>query len=292
MATNLDLISLDDLLRYTDENQSWLRERLKVLRKTGVRGADGTDDPLSVKALVFKKPNLDQHGITESTFDHFMRGNQKLGKNAYEILVRYLWENDWCTDRFMKIGFAKEPQALFHALAVFLDLDTQRITAMAQELPGRYVLWRPSMHIPGEFVRGMLDVERKEDSYALEAVETQGFKGEEEGAMAHTEVFEGFILRKSQYYVMIARQREQHAGPPRITVIHNVLTRDGLIQAMQGMVIGCYGTNELFAAPVFLERASGKVAEELPNTIAITAKIPRAVKPKMHMNLQDGVIRF
>ena len=117
-------------------NQAWLRARLTTLRSIGLNGEGGSEAPLSSKNLLYKKPGLERHGVTDASFDHFMRSNQGLPQPAYEELVRYLWENNWCTDRFMKIGFAKEPQALFHALVVFLDLDTQRLTAMAQELPG------------------------------------------------------------------------------------------------------------------------------------------------------------
>ena len=107
-------------------------------------------------------------------------------------------------------------------------------------------------------------------------------------------IYEGYIVQKDAYIISIARQAVSHAGPPRITIFHNSgsNSESGMITFMEGVVIGCYGSNNFFTTPVFMDRLMGESSEKLLNEIGIVDKIPELVKKKLKFDIVDNVIKF
>lgn len=275
---------LDDLVKPTRKNTEKLRSRIRELRL----------QKSLQKHLTSKQLSEDLSGIiSESQFDNFINGRHAIAVSAHEALVRHLWENKWWGDTWLQEGVAAHPAALFHALCNFLDAGEQTCINLRREAPGTYRLWRASMHFPGKYLLGKLKIVNDLITGALSATELQIFKGEQL-ASSHKEIFEGFIVKKSQYYLIIGRQSPNHKGPPRTTVIYNTLYADGLIQAMQGLVIGCYGSNSLFATPVYIERVTNEDAgrADFDEEIRVYETIPESIRAKLKFSVADGVIRL
>ncbi|MCW5626167.1 MAG: hypothetical protein KIT73_15745 [Burkholderiales bacterium] len=278
-------VDLDALLESTKENQEWLRKRIKKIREIDrLRGAFAT------KRLV---KLIADHGVetTDDRIDNFVSMRAGLAPEAYGILIRHMLREGWCSDSRLREVTESRSDALFLEIRRFLDVGFHTIDRLKTEIPGLFRVWRASMHVPGAYIRGMLEIEHRPDTDALWTVETQAFRGEEEAA-PHDEIFEGYIMKKSHYYVMFSRQQQGHAGPPRVTVIHNVLRHSGLIQAMEGVMTGTYGANSLFSTPIYIERVLEEERAALRDSLDIVATIPSSVRAKLRFRVENDVIRY
>lgn len=275
------LYDLDDLLRNYAEHQDYVRCRIRTLRSE-----------LKLAALESKMLLKDAKlSVSLDAFNHFMGGNSRLGEEDYVRLVRHLWDNKWFSGLYQKQGAAKGDDAFFHALSNFLNVGAQTIQDLAREAPGIYRVWRPSMHVPGQFVRGKMTITLKAETAALHVRETHVYKGEEHAA-PQTEIFEGCLVKKSGFLIVVSRQAGSHGGPPRITMLHHTVpNNEGVLGAMQGVVTGTYGAT-LFSAPVYIERVPPADEAGLDATLDITDKIPASVMAKLRFLSSDNVIRF
>lgn len=280
--------TFEGTMAYSDESISWLRQRIKELQN---------HSSTKIKQKVFAKTLVKVCGdrITEDTIYNFTGGRQALPEDAHRILVQYLWDSKLATDLSEREEAAQGPATLFHALSNFLDVSDQSLLNLSKEIPGNYTVWRPSIHIPGQFIKGLLKIDPVDLHRSIKTTETHLYKGGDD-TTAIQEIFEGFIIKKSRHYVMLARQQGGHTGPPRFTIIHNTVSHnDGCnekqIYIMEGMVTGCYGANSLYCAPIYIERANCS-EEKLYEQLNISSSIPESIKSKLKFQLRDGVIRF
>jgi hypothetical protein len=275
-------LDLDELLKVTPSTTRWLRQRVRDLREYQELRTRLTSKQLAEDL---------RNAVTEANIDGFMAGRHVFSVAAHEALVRHLWLNKWCGNTWLKEGIAAHPAALFHALSAFLVVGEQSIINLRHEITGTYRLWRPSMHFPGKHVLGKMVFDNEFETGSVQAVETQIYKGDEHTA-GQAEIFEGYLIKKSRYFLVIARQSEIHKGPPRTTLFHNAIYSNGIVRALEGVVIGCYGSNNLFAAPIYLERVDEKDLVGLDDQLDIKNEIPPLVAAKLTFNLNDNLIRF
>lgn len=287
-ANRTDALNLHELLKYSEENLQRLRQKIKSLRNdenthARIRNQIRTKD---LEAVLKEVPTCKR--VPASKIDNFINNRtDRLEPPCYQAIVRHIWDiGGWENSQ------ANEP-GLFHALAEFLGIQTQTLHNLATEIPGTYRVWRASMHVPGSFIQGMMKITHDENNQTVWVVETHAFQGEGEASGA-SEDFEGYIVKKSRYYVIIARQQEGHRGAPRITVIHNTLSNGTAITAMYGFVTGCYGSNGLFAAPIYIERVHQGEEPTLKGELKIVGpdEIPASIRAKLRVRVDDGLIRF
>src|SRR5574338_429895 len=190
-------------------------------------------------------------------------------------------DNKWFSGLYRKQGAAKGDDAFFHALAKFLNMGAQTIQHLARQAPGTYRVWRPSMHVPGQYVRGKMTITLRAETAALLVREIHVYKGEEH-ASPQTEIFDGCLVRKSGFLIVVSRQAGSHGGsPPRVTMLHHTVPNsEGVLGAMQGVVTGTYGAT-LFSAPIYIERVPPAEEARLDATLDITDKVPASVMAKL-----------
>lgn len=272
---------LDQMSIPTDESRDWLRKQVALLRKRlAKRGG---------RLLVRTKSIAKEIGVSDDVFNNFMQCKSSLPDDAHRRLLHYLADQKLATDWGDGHDEARSPGALFHALVHFLDVSEQTLTNLSKEAPGLYTMWRSSTDLPGKFVKGMLKIEHDTVSSAIATREVQHYGGDD-GTVAITEIFDGNMIKKARHYIMVSRQIHR-SGPPRITVLDNVLFEDGKVVVMQGMTTGFYGENALFCAPIYLERTSIN-EDELQNRLYINDEIPDSVKLKLEARITHGIIWF
>ena len=266
------------------ENRAALRNKLRELR--GYR-------ELQAKLTSFVLAEAIEQTATEVQIDNFMSNKQTpLPRKGHEMLVRHLWDNRWWGDTWLHEGIAAHPSALFHAFCSFFSAGEQTSINLKNEAIGTYRLWRASMHVPGKYVLGKLVISNDIQTGSVRATEIQAFRGSGQVASAR-EVFEGFIVKKSRYFMIIARQAGKHRGAPRMTMVHNAVYEDGLVRALYGVVIGCYGSNHLFSTPIYAERVDEASASAVDDELDIQDSIPDAIKSKLRFRMDDNhVIHF
>lgn len=276
---------IESLRKDTVENQDWVRNRIKFLR----------DKYPEIKPKLAAKQILK---ITKATiniakFNNFLYNDTTLDRFHHELFVNYLWEHSLCSDLWLKEGLAKHEDALFHALCNFLSVQDHDVTKMHASLPGFFRIWRASMYAPGSYIMGMMQISKNKHSYALKTVETHR-KNSDKWTDERNEVFEGYVTTKGAYHLIIARQVMFHDGSPRVTVIHNVdhHPKSGVVTFMHGVVIGCYGTNELFSTPVYMERVRDEDVEKLKEEIDIVESVPSYIEGKLRFNMIGNTIKF
>lgn len=274
-------IDLDALLVYSAENQERVRCRIRELR-SGLK-----IEALESKMLL-KGAKL---SVSLDAFNHFIGGNSRLGREDYAKLVQHLWDKKWFSGLYQKECAAQGDDALFYTLSNFLNTGAQTIQKLSRQAPGTYRVWRPSMHVPGHYVRGKMTIVLKAGAAALHVRETHIYKGEEHAA-PQKEVFEGYLVKKSSFLMVVARQAGTQGGPPRVTMLHHtVANSEGKLGAMQGVVTGSYGAT-LFSAPVYIERVPTADEAGLDATLDITDKIPSSVMAKLRFLVSDNIVRF
>lgn len=272
--------TFEEAFAYTDDNHERIRLRIKELRGY----------PEIKKSLTSKKLAAVCH-VKTHIIDSFMREDSiSLGEESHHDLVRFLWDNRWGTDQWKIEGPARDPGVLFHALTHFLQIHEQSIAELAEEAGGTYVLWAPSLHIPGKFIKGKLVITADEETGAVTTLETHIYTGYD-GTAPLKEEFCGFIVKKSRHYVLFTRLCNGQSGPPRMIMIDNAISLESRLVVMQGMVTGCYGANTLFSAPIYIERWIGST-EDLNNQLDITDTVPEVVRSKLSFNVSHNVLRF
>ncbi|RFU44520.1 hypothetical protein [Paraburkholderia sp. DHOC27] len=272
---------LDQLLEPSDESRAALRTQVKLARQRMRNRAD--------RLLVRSTSIAEAIKVDEGAFNNFMQGRQRLPESAHQKLAHYLVDKKLVTAWDDGQEEARNPGALFYALAHFLDVSGQTLDNLSKEAPGLYTMWRSSTHLPGKYVKGMLRIEHDEVSKVISTREVQRYSGGD-GTVAISETFEGNMIKKARHYIMFSRQT-QRSGPPRITVLDNVLFEDGKIVVMQGMTAGFYGENALFCAPIYLERVTVD-EDELKNGLYIDSDIPESVKLKLEVRVSHGIVWF
>jgi hypothetical protein len=280
---------LSQLLEETAENYNIVRAKIRQIRVNGKRSITVKVSARHLQEIIQEKhPSYKDVNIEKINNFIFHQGG--MTHICYQTIVSHLWDLGAWSNNNQDEKINLRPDALFHALTDFLDIRPQTLNNLVAEIPGLYRVWRASMHVPGSYVCGMIEISHKKDTGALWAVETHVFKGENDVISAR-EVFEGYMIKKSRYYVIISRQTRDHSGPPRVTLIYNTLKDTSHITALYGMVMGCYGSNALFSAPVYMERAEKKTSELL-SELEITDKIPSSVSAKLQVRVDNGIIRF
>jgi len=277
----------EDIKKPTQDNKRHLAQRLKYLRDTLSPNSE-------YRKLLETDRLIDKCNLTSAhdKLNNYIAGRPSaLPDNDYVKLAQFVWDQKMWTSLWLKEGIATQPGALWHALTMFLDIGTSTIVNLVRRAGGTYRLWRPSMHWPGRYVLGMLEVSSDNEEGTLRTVETHRFSGAD-GSRPASEVFEGYLHQKSRYLFMIARQTGS-VGPPRFTIVYNqVLDQKGCISSMQGIVIGAYGDNQRFAAPVLFERIE-ETPKQFSEEIDIVENVPGSVAAKLaHIRLEAGVIHF
>lgn len=231
-------------------------------------------------------------GVNESSIGRFIRNGADLDDTPYKLLVAHLWNNKLWSDTWRQAGPVAQPGMLFYALSEFLDVGEITQERLINETPGTYRSWRPSMHVSGNYVLGMLKVFYDDEKSIINIVEKQSFKGSKFES-PQNEQYEGVLVKKSNSYVIIARQSEIHKGPPRVTVVTNFLHQRNGIRTMQGLTIGCYG-HSMFAAPAYFERVTEEEAESLEESLDIVpaSDVPASVLGKLKFTVVDNIIHF
>lgn len=299
------LPDLNELLMPSDENQRLLRQKIKQLRSRPDIAPN-----IKTKELILLLGEVPGCGnLTGSKMDNFINSRTRLPKACYQALLREIWDRGWWAVGCEQEGMANDSDFLFHALVDFLGAKTQTLRNLTVEIPGTYVVWRASLHCPGSYVRGRMTITCRADTGVLWVEETHAFQGDRD-ANPIEETFEGYLVKKSRYYFLISRQKKSHSGllhetnpgsspvihrgPPRVTVIQNTLYDDDRITAMYGIVIGTYGNNALFSAPIYVERASEGSNKEHSKEPAIIpgTEVSPAIRAKLDVHLIDGVLRF
>jgi hypothetical protein len=272
---------IDLLLQPTPANQDKLRERIR----DKMAWAKSISDGIKYRRLAEKAR------ISHDKLDHFMQSDSYLEPEPYLHLLRHMWDDSLWSDQWrLTAGSSAAPSMLFHALAGFLDVGEISRRGLIEEMPGVYRAWRPSMHVPGSYILGMLEVRYDEEAGTLAVIEKQKFKGSE-CESPQEEHYEGVMVKKSDSYVIIARQSARHKGPPRVTILSNCLHQEYSARAMQGLVIGCYG-RAMFAAPAYFERVGDGDAASLEESLDIVQAIPPSVAGKLKFSVVEDVIRF
>lgn len=288
-------LRLEDLLEDSKENFSIVSTKLMEMRHVGDPSITEAVSVRYLEKLIHEK-HQSCKVITTAKIDNFTYHKGKLPRLCYQAIVTHLWDlGAWKIENKNQNGGAKlEEDTLFHALVNFLEIPSQTLNNLFSELHGTYHVWRASMHVPGSYVHGMMEINYQKTTGALWAVETHVFNGGND-VNSKREKFEGYLIKKSRFYVIIARERKSHSGPPRMTIIHNVLKdkETNVISELYGFVTGCYGSNALFSAPVYMERVSNsELATRLGDQIEVTDDIPFSIRAKLKIRVEDGIIRF
>jgi hypothetical protein len=280
-------LSLERASKPTEEGVTWLRDNITKLREKHPRKFTAQ----ALGTLI----NNNSHKIY-----NFLRGSATLDASDHKTLVEYVFKQlpNWEDDESRELTSSnieddeslQRTSKLFHAFVRFLEVTSPTLDHLKDQAPGVYTVWRASTHIPGKFVKGIIRIEFQESLKIVKLQELQRYKGGD-GTTPISETFDGFIIKKSRHYVMITRQ-VGHSGPPRVTIIDNVLYDENhKIAVMQGMTTGCYGANELFCAPIYLERST-RDTSELESELDIVDEIPASVKAKLDATVSNGIIWF
>jgi hypothetical protein len=147
---------------------------------------------------------------------------------------------------------------------------------LEERMPGRYWIYRASVHDPGQYVKGLLTVRaRYQQGKALDVSEQYRVPGNAaEGQYGLQEVYEGLILQQSHRPFMVSclRLPAPHGKPNderqdaelavlRVTFIAGMETHtDGKIASMIGFTTANYLTRGFLASPICFER----IPDEFP----------------------------
>ena len=280
LAFDGSLPTIDTLWERTAENQENLRKRYKELQSW----SDNIAGEIRYSRVGAKI------GVSEQFFGRFVRGDAELDQKQYKALLTLLWDNKLWSDSWRSRGPAAKPGTLFIALSEFLDVGEISKERLVTETPGLYRSWRPSMHVPGAYVLGMLQIIYEDDKDIVRVIEKQRFRGSDRES-PQFEQHEGILVKKSNCYIIIARQFEVNKTLPRITVVSNCLYEKNCARTMQGLTIGSYG-NSLFAAPAYFERIDPALEASLLEEMDIVDQVPPSVLGKMKFSVVDNVMGF
>lgn len=224
------------------------------------------------------KPNVLQSAlprIPESRLRHFIYDGGKLNIEERRALFQYL-----CKLGVFKIITTPPPkrpehilEELHHSLKAFFDISDESIDELVSRVPGRYWIYRPSVHHPGHFVKGMLTVSDPSPPAlaALNVTEHYFVKGDPPaGVHEFHEFYEGIMLQKAHHPFMLSSLRlppheHKEAARPgradtdrtvsRIVMIARAQTHtNGKIVSMTGITIANYAVGGFLASPICFER--------------------------------------
>ncbi len=236
--------------------------------------------------------------ISKKELERFRLEDTPLEKEQILLIVQYLWKNNILQDH-LESRYSARPDKetilknLHASLVAFLDVPNHEIHEMLSCAPGSYWIYRPSVHDPARFIRGLLTVTANAVPGSLLVNEKYRDSGSG-GIWEHgfQEIYEGVMVQKSGYPLLLTalmhprnderpepRRTIRDRGSYRITSIVRVLPHeDGRLVSMTGLACVIYGTGGLNSTPVSFERIADNVEvnqdhlqllreEELPESV-------------------------
>ena len=189
-------------------------------------------------------------------------------------------------------------QNLYASLTAFLGIQPNDEKKLMTLAPGSYWIYRPSVHDPARFIRGLLKVKPLDEGSGMLSV-TERYRDSGDGIWKHKfeEVYEGIMVQKSGYPLLLTALAPQQPGSERgsyrITSIVRALTDDGVFISMTGLASVAYDTGGLNSTPVCFERIDEgvEIPDELLQLID-ASQLPDAVKNRLEKAWpKDGVVR-
>lgn len=242
--------SREDYQDLTTENSEVLRKKIKGLRGSLPRTEAGK---LSYKVLR-EKCRL---GINESELSNFVNGRRKtLDPHDHRALVGYLFDlNLWMESSYVR-RVMETKDYLYHAVTLFLNIGKNTQNDVRIKAIGTYVLYRPSTHLLGCYVRGSLSVACDDENDAVRTLETHRYSGED-GSCPLSQEYGGYLFRKDSKYLILSLDATQRAL--RIIKLHGIRHDDKgqRILTMRGTVME-HDMTEIVCLPIYLERTSGQ----------------------------------
>jgi hypothetical protein len=276
-----DLV-LHELIIETRENSRLLRETMRRLRKN-----DAT------KYLVGHAHLKACAGITtpQSSLSHYMDDDKRsLNGGDHEKLTRYYWDQGyWTNHATIREALDGINDNLFHSLTQFLGVHIGTQFNSARRCEGTFRLWRPSTHVPGCFVLGMIEISYDHASLALKTCEKQRYQSSD-GTRSREEIFSGYLIRKSKKYCIVAKDRS--VDSLRVTYLHYWHREQNQVVGLGGVTVGLYD-NFAYAAPIYIERYEGST-EDLEQSLDIVPEsaVPPSVLARLRRCQKGDFVAF
>jgi hypothetical protein len=164
--------------------------------------------------------------------------------------------------------------ALYEGFVNFYNVKDDTDFSFRTKVPGNYLMYRPSTHAPGHFVRALVRIESvnhigkdgRQVPY-LQIVERYHYRSQDLGVESFDETFIGTIATKSGVAFSVTCRQSQLAtednliaptnrGAPRFTLFPSIVykTDDSLVMALTGVSISPFAGGRVRALPVTLER--------------------------------------
>ena len=281
----------DSLKECNPKHAALLRNKIQALRKDLPK----TESRLTYKVLKAKLNLV----ATEEEFSRFVTHatDKKTGKPLKDMLdsrdhhavVDYLFQHGFWSERPQSTQILEVKDYAFHALVLYLNIGVGTQENIAIRACGNYLLYRPSAHRPGDYVRGYLVIDYTPDSHALVATEVQGYSGADTSRPIRQE-FDGYLFRKDKKYFIISRD-EGHRGI-RVMFINGIRHEGKPISIMTGAVMELE-MKHIVSVPVYLERTECTVAE-LDKLVDIVSEsdVPSTVKAYLHAYKVESDISY
>jgi len=239
--------------------------------------------------------------ISEEQIDKFLYSKRpRLDSERLALITRYLWEEGLLPDqpRRQRKQPADTIKDLHDGLVGFLDISERALVDLEERFPGRYWIYRASVHDPGQYFKGLLTVYAQSDgSKALSVKEEYRVLGDAiEGQHGFHEVYQGLAVQNSNrpFILSCLRQPTHHGRWPgprqdadlavlRITLIAGAKTHsDGKIASMIGLTAANYIDRGVVASPICFER----VPQEFPRPeeqlkILSVEQLPSSVRARL-----------
>ncbi|MEP4196095.1 MAG: hypothetical protein ABJL99_10730 [Aliishimia sp.] len=185
--------------------------------------------------------------------------------------------------------------SVFHGFREFLESDEQDVMAARRELPGTYQIWRRSVSIPGDYVKGVVFIENDPRINVLRVEMIQRFEPIRQvldnPVRGRGETLSGYIYKQTEgRYVLFLRQvGRKHLRVTFLNEVSHAHSSDGVIEKvdwMSGRVMGLDNNTSMYA-PVYLERVSDhtdetkdKAIRHLLQTVNVyeTQDVPRNIR--------------
>jgi len=174
--------------------------------------------------------------------------------------------------------------SLHDALLSFLSVGLHTVANLKRRAPGLYIVWRPSSSFPGMFWRGVMEVSVASKTQAIKVVEQYRYAGDEQRTPRSIQ-FEGYLIRKSQLYTILARNEAlsnlQTIHLPTVTIFNErVTTMAGVVTDMT--------TARLYTTCIYYER----VPEAGPVSPALRDKYKDKMGVITKGELPDSILAF
>jgi hypothetical protein len=222
-------------------------------------------------------------------------GLASLRHDDHQRLCDYLWEKGFLTGSWQaRRMIDTTPHLLFHTINAFLDVKDATLANLRERAIGTYRMWRHSSHLPGYFVRGMMEIFSSIDAPGVvHARETHIFKGAQE-ARPIKEVTEGYVTRRGNIIYIVSTGASEHGL--RTTCLHGariaVTDKGEQYVTLKGVVMG-NTENFVLSAAVYLERVDIRPEELLESLDLVPGEaVPPVVLAKLSHIAEKGVILF